>query len=458
MRKIRDPQKIKKTAIRVAIAAFWLFVWQCLYWIVGMPLYLESPWHALQALDTLFPTMEFWAAVLSSLLHILLGLLIGCITGGLLAMLTSRFKFLDALFRPILTLVKTIPVVSFIMLLWLTFFRHRGFMPIIISALMVFPIMWAEVTNGYQTIDRQLEEMGRCFANRRDNFLYIRLPHMFPYILSGVTTSVGLAWKAGVAAEVICRPDSSIGKEIYSAREGLDSDLMFAWTAVIVVLSILLERILVRGLKQIEFRPKLRRNDDFADNGSSFPLQFDAVAARYGDKEVLRDFSYSFPNGKVIAILGKSGCGKTTLLRIAAGLMQPSKGSYELPPTSAGIIFQENRLIPTLTVEENILFANHGANIGQILKDLYLTKEAKRYPRELSGGMQRRVAIGRAIAFYGGIGIFDEPFTGLDGLTKELCAKALFDMYRGRTVLFVTHSVEEAARYADEILELEDIL
>ena len=119
------------------------------------------------------------------------------------------------------------------------------------------------------------------------------------------------------------------------------------------------------------------------------------------------------------------------------------------------IIFQVHRLIPNLTVTENILFANRGANIKRILTSLSLQNDADKYPHELSGGMQRRVAIGRAIAFAGGIGIFDEPFVGLDPDTKALCAQALFSAYKGKTVLFVTHELEDAKRYASEILKME---
>ena len=152
--------------------------------------------------------------------------------------------------------------------------------------------------------------------------------------------------------------------------------------------------------------------------------------------------------------MGASGCGKTTLLSIASGLQKDDDKRFEFPPTAPAIIFQENRLIPTLTVSENILFANRGANIKQILKSLSLTEDANKYPHELSGGMQRRVAIGRAIAFDGGIGIFDEPFTGLDEDTKALCAQALFSAYKDRTVLFVTHDADDAKRYGDEILKM----
>jgi NitT/TauT family transport system permease protein len=340
------------------------------------------------------------------------------------------------------------------MLLWLAFFSRKWAMPIVVSALMVFPVTWSEMTNGYKTMDKKLLEMAKCYSTPFNTILYVRLPHLFPFLISGISTSVGLAWKAGIAAEVICQPVHSIGEEISLARGNLDTEILFAWTVVVVILSILLETLLVGLLKNIHFRPRIRISDQYAQNGHSFPLSMSRIQKSYGEEKVLKDFTYHFSDGKIYAIMGASGCGKTTLLSIASGLTKDDENRYEMPPTAPGIIFQENRLIPSLTVSENILFANRGANIKRILKALSLTDDANKYPHELSGGMQRRVAIGRAMAFDGGIGIFDEPFTGLDEDTKALCAQALFAAYKGRTVLFVTHDAEDARRYADEILKM----
>lgn len=447
---------IKKIAVKVAVAAFWLLIWQICYLLVDRPLYLDSPLHALQALLRLLPNGSFWASVSLSLFRILLGLACGCAVGMLLSVFTNRSKIVSSLFRPILTLAKTVPVVSFIMLLWLAFFHHKGAMPILISALMVFPIMWSDMMSGFRSMDEKILEMAKVYATPLDTLLYVKIPHLFPHFLSGISTSIGLAWKAGVAAEVICRPDRSIGRAIYIARDNLESDVLFAWTAVVVLLSLLLESIVVRLLRKVHFHPRMRSSETMADHGETHALLFDHISKHYGEKTVLDRFTYTFRNGRVIALMGPSGCGKTTLLMIAAGLLEDDERRYRLPPkTSPGVIFQENRLIPTLTVRENILFANRAANVKRILESLSLSEDADRYPNELSGGMQRRVAIGRAIAFQGGIGIFDEPFSGLDEDTKMLCARALFQAYREKTVAFVTHDEKEAQLFANEILRLQ---
>ncbi len=452
---MRNKPVIKKIAVKVAVAAFWLLVWQICFLLIDKPLYLDSPLHALQALLRMLPNGSFRNSVLLSLCRILLGWVCGCAAGVLLSVLTVRSKIVSSLFRPILTLAKTVPVVSFIMLLWLAFFRHKGVMPVLISALMVFPIMWSDMMSGYRSMDEKVLEMAKVYATPFDTLLYVKIPHLFPHFLSGVSTSVGLAWKAGIAAEVICRPEQSIGGAIYTARDNLETDILFAWTAVIVLLSLLLEFLMVRLLKKIRFRPRMHVSETVADHGDTHALLFDQISKHYGERLVLDRFTYTFRNGRTIALMGPSGCGKTTLLMIAAGLLEDDEHRYKLPKTSPAVIFQENRLIPNLTVQENILFANRGANVKKILQSLSLSEEADRYPHELSGGMQRRVAIGRAIAFQGGIGLFDEPFSGLDEDTKMLCARALFQAYQEKTVAFVTHDEKEAQLFANEILRLQ---
>jgi len=445
---------IQKIAFKVAIAAFWLLVWWLIYLLVDRPVILESPLQTFKTLIALLPTYAFWHKIAISLLRILFGLLIGCTAGILLSVFTTRSKVLYELFKPVITLAKTVPVVSFIMLLWLAFFKHKGVMPIVISALMVFPIMWSDMSTAQKTMDKKILEMANCCAKPWDVLLYVRLPHVFPYFISGISTSIGMAWKAGVAAEVICSPLDSIGREIHIARANLESDVLLAWTAVVVLLSIVLEFLLTGLFKRIEFKPKLTRAESLSINGQSFALVFDQISKHYDDKTVLDRFSYVFANGKTTAVLGASGCGKTTLLSIAASLTKDDEKKYQMPPTAPSIIFQEHRLIPWLTVAENILFANRGANVKKILNSLSLQDVAEKYPDELSGGMQRRVAIGRAIAFGGGIGLFDEPFTGLDEDTKALCAQALFSAFKGKTVIFITHDENDAKRYADEILKM----
>lgn len=171
-------------------------------------------------------------------------------------------------------------------------------------------------------------------------------------------------------------------------------------------------------------------------------LNIDRVSFDYGDTPILSNVSFSLPSKGIFCFTGPSGCGKTTLLRLIAGLETPKAGTIVRPNgLTVSMVFQENRLLPWLTAEENVaLVCNDSARVREALEAVSLLEERQKYPHELSGGMQRRVAIARAIAYNGDILILDEPFTGLD---EELCrtiAQKLSCQFSDRLILLVTHS------------------
>lgn len=191
-------------------------------------------------------------------------------------------------------------------------------------------------------------------------------------------------------------------------------------------------------------------------------LRIEGLCKAYGQKTVLRGFSHNFPPAGVVALMGPSGCGKTTLLRLIAGLERPDSGALHLPPgIRLSMVFQEDRLLPTLDARGNILAVlgkptrENIALADYCLACCGLAGEERRYPAELSGGMRRRVAIARAVAYGGGLLLLDEPFRGLDAATRALVADFALrgESAAKRLTLLVTHSQEEAA-LADEVLRL----
>lgn len=193
-------------------------------------------------------------------------------------------------------------------------------------------------------------------------------------------------------------------------------------------------------------------------------MRVENISMRYGDREVLRNFSYEFPQSGVIALMGPSGCGKTTLLRIIAGLEKSQTGAICLTQGERiSMVFQEDRLVSGLTILENILLVMSDLKSMQnreraleYLMRCGLSHEEGRYPAQLSGGMRRRVAIARAMAFDGGVLILDEPFKGLDDKVKRMVMDFVFsDTFRSkRLAIMVTHDSSEAAA-ADKILQLD---
>ena len=219
---------------------FWLGVWQLAAAAVGQELLLPGPAAVGRRLLELAAGAVFWQTALASLLRIFGGLLLGVALGALLAGLTAWVPLLDWVLTPAVKVVRATPVASFILLVYL--WVERGRVPGLISALMVLPVVWGNVTRGIAETDPQLLELARAYGFGRGRTLRrIYIPSVLPYFASGCRTALGLAWKAGVAAEVLCQPQNAIGTQIYNTKYYLETPSLFAWTLVVIALSFLLE-------------------------------------------------------------------------------------------------------------------------------------------------------------------------------------------------------------------------
>ena len=228
-------------------AVFWLAVWWLLALIVGKELLIPSPPLVLRTLGALVVTGAFWRYTALTLLRIMLGLLLGIALGIVTALLTNRFSWLRALLAPAVRVVRATPVASFIILvlLWVA----NGRVPVVISALVVLPVIWESTAAGLESVDRNLLEFARAYRlTRLDIWRRIVLPSMLPQLSAAVCTAIGLAWKSGVAAEVLCLPKAAVGTQVYFSKLYLDTPALFAWTLVVVALSLTVERIARRLL------------------------------------------------------------------------------------------------------------------------------------------------------------------------------------------------------------------
>lgn len=231
----------KKILTGLAAAVFWLAVWQGIAMLVARELLVPAPLAVFKTLLRLLGSLDFWQAAGLSLLRVVSGFLAALAVGCAAALLTARFSVARVLLSPLLKIIRAAPVASFIILalVWIQTDRLPGF----ISFLMVVPVVWGNVEKGIRTTDRNLLEMARVFRlGRRKTLLGIWIPSVMPYFLAACTTGLGFAWKSGIAAEVLCRPDLSIGDRLQSAKSHLETPEVFAWTAVVVALSILLEK------------------------------------------------------------------------------------------------------------------------------------------------------------------------------------------------------------------------
>lgn len=181
------------------------------------------------------------------------------------------------------------------------------------------------------------------------------------------------------------------------------------------------------------------------------------ISKSFGDKRIFDNFSLTIENGKRVAILGESGIGKTTLVKMLSGLMKPDSGKIDNSsdfPFSA--VFQEDRLLPFKTLKKNVMLVGATEEKAkQYLTAVGLGDELDSYPSELSGGMKRRAAIARALAFEGyKTLILDEPFNGQDPETKKKLISLIKSETEGKTVILITHSKDDADALCDAVVEL----
>ncbi|MBR2080667.1 MAG: ABC transporter permease subunit [Oscillospiraceae bacterium] len=227
-----------------------LLLWQLAAMLVDLPVLLVSPLQVLRRLLTIWREPDFFLTVWHSLLRIALGFAAALVLGTFLAILAGRFPVLRTLLWPYVTVMKTVPVASFIIisLIWL----NAENLAVFISFLMVFPTIYLNVLQGYESADRELLEMARVFRVPYARQLrHIYLPAVRPFLLSACSVALGMAWKSGVAAEVIAISKHSLGEKLYESKVYFLNVDLFSWTVVIVLSSFLFEKLALAILRLV---------------------------------------------------------------------------------------------------------------------------------------------------------------------------------------------------------------
>lgn len=248
-------QRTKAVLISIGIACFWLAVWAILYHGVGRDVIIPSPFAVVAEIRALLHTPDFWLIVGNSVVRVLFGIVFALAVGGLGGIASAFSPVFGRLTRPVIAVIQATPVVSFIIIALIWF--QSDHVAIFISFLMCLPIVWNNVSTGIRAVDRDLVEMARVFrVTRWERFLRVYLPSIQPYLIAAMTTVLGLAWKVSVAAEVLSHPRYGIGTKLHGAKVYLDTPNLFAWTAIVVLLSMGFDHAFGWGIRRVAQRRK----------------------------------------------------------------------------------------------------------------------------------------------------------------------------------------------------------
>lgn len=432
---------MKKFA-KAGAVLFWLIIWQLLAMAVQNEILLVTPIKALAALLQKMSEITFWQTVGMSLLRIGAGFIAGFLVAVICAILSMRFTFVETLLDPLVNLLKAVPMVSFVVLLLIWW--GSEFLSVAICFLVVLPNIYVNTLAGLKNTKVSLLEMAQVFRIPFYNkFWYIYRPALKPFLYSGLNISLGMCWKSGVAAEVIGTPRFSIGEQLYFSKIYLDTAGVFAWTAVIIVLSVAFEKISMILIKNfLEWEPACRKvrgcenGEKCAENKG---IECIRLSKAYEDKNVLTNFSSSYETGKTYYLTWKSGSGKTTLFRLLCGLEKPQSGEIKKNGTF-GVVFQEDRLCEEYSALRNVeMVVGDTKRAREALLKLLNEEDITKPCNTLSGGMKRRVALVRAMESESDYLLLDEPFTGIDIATRKRVEQYIEETANNRLMIIATH-------------------
>ena len=242
--------KAKKYIRTTLIVLIWLVIWHVLALAVNNSILLSGPVETAEALITLGATSSFYISVGITAGKILLGFLIGGLLGSVLALLSYRINIVKEFFSPFVSVIKSIPVVSFIIiaLIW----AGSSNVTIIVSAVISFPIFYKNLLEGLLVTDPKMLELAKVYQMKTSRKIrYIYLPSLTPHIRSAISLAIGMAFRGGITAEVVGQPLKSIGNGLYRAKINLATSEMLAWTLVAVLSAFIIEKLISFIVKKV---------------------------------------------------------------------------------------------------------------------------------------------------------------------------------------------------------------
>ena len=232
----------------VLIVLFWLTAWEVADRVINNRIVLSGPIHIISALAEQITQQDFLVTCGTSFIRIAAGFLLSFVIGFLLALAAYHVKVIRMFLEPILVTLKTVPMISFVIML-LIWVGNQA-LTIYLSFLIVLPLIYTNTLAGFEHVDKNMLEMAKVFdLSPWKKFIYIYRPAFMPFLISGCKVALGMSWKSGIMAEVVGTPKPSIGREMFAAKQYLKTADLFAWTVVVIVLSIAFEKIFLILIK-----------------------------------------------------------------------------------------------------------------------------------------------------------------------------------------------------------------
>lgn len=480
-------KKLLPFALPVLLLLFWWGITET----GSVPaLLLPGPAAVAERFMTLLASGELLHHAATSMLRVFSGFLISASIALALALLVSRSERLFDFLSLTLEALRVIPPLSLVplLILWLGIDEAPKLAIVVLASF--FPIYLSALT-ALSKARNDYRDLARIFGlSEKDAARHILIPGASPGIITGLRLGFGYAWRALVGSELIAAA-SGLGYLIEDASALARTDVVMVGILTIAVLGIICDKLFRIAAERAapwtsarkaaasdgEKTPGGQQPTRTADAGREPPEALPGIEIRdltvsYPGlaKPPVSNLTLSLPGGKVTAVLGRSGCGKTTLIKAISKLIEKKSGSIrftggkEAPRLS--MVFQEPLLLPWKTVRENVALslipecgesALHDPRVSEALALVGLSSRAESFPGELSGGQQQRVGFARALAADPEVLLMDEPFGALDALTREELQDESIEVFSRRrmTVLMITHDVREAVRMADSAVILE---
>lgn len=441
---------------------FWIALWFVIAALVGNDLLLAGPIDTAYALLMSFTKLSFWQAVGNTSFRIIVTSVLSAIAGICLGALSYKFKWVrEFLFAP-LQIMKSAPVACVIVIVLVAWGSLGALITIV--AFVALPPFYVAMIQALESRPRQAETVLRL-AGVGDVRIFASCiwPSILPFFIAASKTSVALSWRAGITAELLCLPMASLGSAVYTSKLTLDSAELLALTIVVMALSWLCEKAVVILLdlsgklghlslaksherKVCETQCNMQHCYQEPDSQFNNSITLEEVNKRFGDNNVLNDFSIEVQSGDRICLMAPTGSGKSTVIKIMLATTQPDSGRV-LTSERLGVMLQSASLVEALNAYENILIAAgpcvSRADIDRAMDALLSEGACDKKPAELSGGMKRLVELMRAMFSDGQAIVLDEPFAGLDAESHRRACAFILENLHGRPLVVATHDSDD---------------